>query len=131
MKTKYETIEDLYRRMRENSDAELLIEIPNLLESFGIKLRKNDGVLHQINISNPENGVLAVGLRYKKKDETLTEDVLEFNASNPNEVSKFYKGTYERKRAEYKGTHKQQDISLMPFTSVNTCSLYVGGDNDS
>jgi len=131
MKSKYETIENLHRRAHKNDKAELLNEVPNLLESWGVKLRADDGVLYQINITKPENGILAVGLRYKKKDGTLTEDIIEFNASKPNEVSKYYKGKYERQRIEYEDTHKRQDISLTPFTSVNTCSLYVGGDNDS
>ena len=126
MDSKYEIIKELHRRACETGEAEVLKGIPGLLESWGIKLRTDDGELYQVNISNPEQSILVVGLRYKKKDGSLTEDIFEFNASCPNEISKYYKGQYERERTEYKGTHKQHNVSSSPYTSVNTCSLYTG-----
>ena len=131
MESKYEIIKQLHRRINDCGKAELLKEVPNLLESWDIKRRGDDGELSQINISNPENGVLAIGLRYTKKDGTFTEDIFEINSSKPNDISKYYKGKYECERTEYKGTHKQQDISSSPFTSVNTCSIFVGNKNNS
>lgn len=125
MKSKYEIIEELHRRARESGDAEVLKAIPGLLVSWCIKLRTDDGELYQVNLSNPEQGIFVVGLRYKKKDGSLTEDIFEFDASSPNEISKYCKGRYERERKEYGGTHKQENVSLSPFTSVNTCSLYT------
>jgi hypothetical protein len=131
MRTKHETIDELHRKVNDSGLAELLIEIPGLLESWGIKRRADDGELTQINISKPENGLLVVGLRYLKKDKTFTEDLFEFSSLKPNEISKHYKGKFERERTEYKGTHKQQNISSSPFTSVNTCSFFTGNKNDS
>jgi len=131
MRTKYETIDELHRKVNETGQAELLEEIPRLLESWGIKRRTNDGELTQINISKPENDLFVVGLRYLKKDNTFAEDHFEFSSLKPDDISKHYKGKYERKRTEYKGTHKQQNITSMPFTSVNTCSYFTGNKNDS
>jgi len=74
---------------------------------------------------------LVIGLRYIKKDGSFTEDLFEFQSLKPNDISKYYKGKYENKRTEYRGTHKEQNISSSPFTSVNTCSFYVGDENNS
>ena len=126
MESKYEIIKELHCRARETGEAEILVGIPSLLESWDVKLRADDGEHYQVNISNPEQSILVIGLRYKKKDGSLTEDIFEFNALSPNEISKYYKGQYERERTEYKRTHKQQNVSLSPYTSVNTCSLYTG-----
>ncbi|MCU7918582.1 MAG: hypothetical protein KZQ95_09520 [Candidatus Thiodiazotropha sp. (ex Epidulcina cf. delphinae)] len=131
MKTKYERINELHRNVNESGRAELLQEIPGLLDSWGIKLRADDGQLIQINITKPENGLLVVGLRYLKKDETFTEDLFEFRSTKPSDISRHYKGKYERERIEYRGTHKQQNISSLPFTSVNTCSFYTSNKNDN
>lgn len=131
MESKYKIIKELHRRTCETGQAVILKGIPSLLESWGSKLRTDDGELYQVNISNPEQSILVVGLRYKKKDGSLTEDIFEFNALCPNEISKYYKDKYERKRTEYKDTHKQQNVSLSPYTSVNTCSLHMGNKNDS
>lgn len=131
MESKYETIKNLHQRVSEFGKAELLKMVPNLLESWGIKSHVDDGVLSQINISNPENGILVIGLRYIKNNGTFTEDIFEVNSSNPNDIPKYYKGKYERERSEYKGTHKQKNISSSPFTSVNTCSFYIKKKYDS
>lgn len=119
MESKYETIRKLHCNVSDYGNAELLEEALSLLETWGIKSRADDGELSQINISNPESGIFVVGLRYLKRDRTYTEDLFVINAQKPNEVSKYYKGKYERENIEYKGTHKQQNISLFPFTSVN------------
>ena len=131
MESKYGTIKELHHKAHETGKAELLKDVPSLLDSWGVKLRADDGVISQVNISNPANGVLVIGLRYIKNDGTFTEDIFEFNSSKPHEIAKFYKGKYERERTEYKSTHKQQNVSLSPYTSVNTCSFYTGNNNDS
>ena len=129
--SKYEIIKERHRRAHETGEAGNLKVIPRLLISWGTRLRADDGILYQATLSVPEPTVLVVGLRYEKKDESSTEDIVEFNSLYPNELAKYYKGRYERKRLEYKGTHKQQNVSLSPFTSVNTCSIYMGNKTNS
>ncbi len=129
METKYKIIQEIHRDARIRADA--LASIPEILESWGIGLRTDDGMLYQINISHPDPNIFIVGLRYKKRDESFTEDLFEFSSMTPNEVTKHYRGSYERKRPEYIGTHKKQDVNLSNFTSVNSCSLLLSDSSDS
>ncbi|MCU7932060.1 MAG: hypothetical protein KZQ90_14760 [Candidatus Thiodiazotropha sp. (ex Codakia rugifera)] len=128
MDSKYETIKKLHHKVNCGGNAELLKDALSLLENWGINRRTDDGVLYQINISKSENGIFVVGLRYIKSDKTFTEDIFVFTSQKPNDVSKYYKGKYERINKEYKGTHKKQNISSLSFTSVNTCSLHTGNN---
>jgi len=74
---------------------------------------------------------IAIGLRYKKRDQALSEDIFEIKKNDPDVVTPYYKGRYQAERAEYQGTHKLEDVGNDSFTSVNTCCLYLGGQNGS
>ena len=128
MTTKYEQIKNIHESAVEADDANVLRKILPLLESWGIKQRGDDGELLWTNLSVPTSvgGTIAIGYRYIKRDKTLTEDIFEISESNPNEVGRYYRGTYEDLRPEYERTHKEQNVGARSFTSVNTCSLYLG-----
>lgn len=111
-------------------------EIIDLLLRHGIKIRHDDGYLIQINLSIPttNTNVLVIGLRYKKKDTSLTED--RFLCSSDDSTGKlvinqYYKGALEGIYPEYKGTHKHQlynnwfDVKDNPITQVNTISYLL------
>lgn len=91
MESKFETIKEIHRMSHETGNTELLKNVPNLLKAWGVKLRDNDGVPCHVNISDPENGMLVVNLRYTENDETITEDIIEFDSLKPNEISKHYR----------------------------------------
>jgi hypothetical protein len=127
MKTKYEQVKSVHELAVKNGDANELRKIPPLLNSWGIKCRKDDGQLLWTNLSLPTSSIgetITIGLRYKKKDSTLTEDIFELNMINPDKVDSYYKGQYQQFRQEYQHTHKQQDIEIRSYTTVNTCCLY-------
>ena len=54
MESKYDVIKEIHRKAHGSGKAEVLRSIPGLLESWGIMLRKDDGELYQVNITNPE-----------------------------------------------------------------------------
>lgn len=127
MTTKYEQVKSVHDRAVETNDANELRNIPSLLNSWGIKCREDDGQLLWTNLSVPTSvgETITIGLRYKKQDETLTEDVFELNNKNPDVVTQYYKGRYQTLRPEYKHTHKLQNVGAHSFTTVNTCCLYL------
>ena len=77
-----------------------------LLDRYGIKLRKNDGNLHEATFSVPKsiNDALVLGIRYQKKDGTFSEDLFLFRKGKP--IQKGYKGELEKIIPEYEETHK-------------------------
>ncbi len=78
----------------------------------GFNLRKDDGVLVQINFSIPtsKENSFVLGLRYIKKDETFTEDHFLFEKNQP--IRAYYRGKLELLLKEYKGTHKEQILRV-------------------
>ncbi len=127
----YKQVENL----RKNANN-LLQEVINLLRGKNIKLRQDDGELRQINISIPTSikNSFVIGLRYKKRDKTLTEDhflIKKEIEATENEIIKYQGKKLEQLLTEYKGTHKHQiDISQIEndnnstaYTSINTISL--------
>jgi hypothetical protein len=133
MKTKYEQLRYIHDLAVKTNDASALREIPSLLNNWGFKCRDNDGQLLWTNLSLPTSigETITIGLRYKKNDQTLTEDVFEVNSGTPEVVDTYYKGKYQKARPEYAGTHKLQDVQEKSFISVNSCSLYMGRNNGS
>lgn len=131
MTTKYEKIKKIHEIAVETHDANELRKIPLLLNDWGIRCREDDGELLWTNLSTPASigGTITIGLRYKKKDATLTEDIFELSEKDPNVVTPYYKGKYQTHRSEYVLTHKQQDVETRSFTSANSCSLYLGEKN--
>jgi len=86
-------------------------EVERILVGHGIRLRQHDGDLVQVNFSlprSPEVG-LVLGLRYRKRDETLTEDHF-LCSQQPSglKIVTHYRGSLERVLSEYRGTHKEQ-----------------------
>lgn len=83
-------------------------EVINLLDDYGIKIRQDDGKIHSINISIPSsiNDSIVVGLRYKKEDDSFTEDHFLFQKDH--DLKAYYKGSFEKIAPEYVGTHKEQ-----------------------
>ena len=131
MNTGYGQLKNIHERAVETHDANELRKIPSLLNDWGFKCRENDGELLWTNLSLPTSvgETITIGLRYKKQDGTLTEDVFELCEKDPNVVTPYYKGKYQILRSEYENTHKQQDVEPRSFTSINTCSLYLGDKN--
>lgn len=129
MKTKYDQLMCIHDRAVADKDANALGEIPALLSSWGIRCRADDGQLLWTNLSVPTSvaATITIGLRYQKRDASLTEDIFELRKSDPDAVEAFYKGKYQRVRPEYSGTHKFQIVLTQSFTSVNTCCLFLGG----
>lgn len=79
-----------------------------LLNRYGIKLRQKDGELHEITFSKPESKeeALVLGVRYKKKDNSYSEDLFLFQQGE--KIEKGYKGRLEKGIIpEYSGTHKE------------------------
>jgi hypothetical protein len=126
-------VKDIHERAVEARDANELRKILSLLDGWGIKRRQKDGELLWTNLSIPTSigGTIAIGYRYWKRDSTLTEDIFELNQNNPDEIGPYYKGAYQDVRSEYERTHKQQGVEARSFTTVNTCCLYLGGQNGS
>jgi hypothetical protein len=133
MKSKYQQVVDIHEKAAASHDASGLRDISSLLQSWGIKARQDDGELLWINLSVPTSidGTIIVGYRYRKRDSSLTEDLFEFSRANPNNVTHYYKGRLEEVRTEYAKTHKEQDVALGSFTSVNSCCLYLGKEHGS
>lgn len=134
MTTKYEEVKSVHELAAETGDANELRKIPSLLNSWGIKCREDDGQLLWTNLSVPTSSIgetITIGLRYKKQDATLTEDILELSKNNPDVVASYYKGRYQELRPEYQRTHKQQDVEARSYTTVNTCCLYLGDKSGS
>ena len=127
MTTKYEQVKNIHQRAVESHDANELRKIPSLLNDWGFKCREDDGKLLWTNLSLPTSvgETITIGLRYRKQDKTLTEDVFELCEKDPNVVTPYYKGKYQILRSEYVNTHKQQDVEPRSFTSINTCTLYL------
>ncbi len=133
MMTKFQRVKCLHDRAVEAHDASALRGIPSLLNNWGIKCREDDGQLLWTNLSVPSSvgETITIGLRYKKQDETLTEDIFEVSEKDPDVVVAYYKGRYQTARPEYQGTHKLQNVGDTSFTTVNTCCLYLGGNDGS
>ena len=91
-----------------------------MLRGWGIRQRADDGRLLWTNISNPTSRVdaLTIGLRYEKRDGTLTEDLFTIDAAKPDEVASHYRGKLQKIWKEYDSTHKQQNLMRESFTLV-------------
>ena len=128
MLTRYEQAKNIHGAAVETHDANKLLEILPLLNSCGIQCREDDGELLWTNLSIPTSvgGAITIGLRYKKLDRTLTEDIFELNEKNPDVITKYYTGSYQKFRSEYEHTHKRPDVETRSFRTVNTCCLYLG-----
>ena len=108
-----------------------------VLSQHNIRLRQDDGYLVQINFSLPQShSGLVLGLRYRKRDGTLTEDhFLCVDGPEGVEITPYYTAALEELLAEYRGTHKQQVDIAAAWTSlpsggvpilVNTISVARG-----
>ncbi len=112
-------------------------EIRTILSQHNIRSRQDDGYLVQINFSLPQSSSgLVLGLRYRKRDGSLTEDhFLCEQGPDGIRIAPFYTGLLEELLAEYRGTLKQQvDLGIgmsslpaggVPIT-VNTISVTRG-----
>ena len=104
-----------------------------LLHSAGITIRRDDGRLRQMTLSRPTSAedTLVIGLRYDKRNRTLTEDL--FTVKRGFTIQPHYRGYLERQWPEYLGTHKKQvsyDVPLqldMGITFCNTITFPTGG----
>jgi len=127
MVTRFQQIVELHNRAALSGDAEALRPIPSLLASWGLQPRADDGTLLWTNLSVPSSvsDAVTIGLRYVKRDGSLTEDIFELTSENPDAVTPYYRGKYQTVRPEYVGTHKFQGATPRSFTSTNTCCLYM------
>ena len=73
-----------------------------------MRLRQRDGIFDHITYSIPQSqkDCILIGVRYKKKDSTFTEDHFLFPKNFC--IRKFYKRQIEQVLPEYKETHKKQ-----------------------
>jgi hypothetical protein len=102
MISKFDQVKSIHERAVETGDASVLREIPAMLNRWGIKCREKDGQLLWTNLSVPMSvgESITIGLRYRKKDQTPTEDIFELNRNNPEVVTSYYKGQYQTVRPE-------------------------------
>jgi hypothetical protein len=110
-------------------------EVRGIMLEHGIQLRCDDGELVQINFSLPTSipSALVLGLRYRKRDSSLTEDHFACSWRGDRlEVVPYYGRRLEHVFPEYRDTHKAQvDLNAQPppippegtFTSVNTITF--------
>ena len=108
-------------------------EVVDLLRRNDIGLRQDDGDLRQVTLSKPVSvsSGFVVGLRYIKRDGTLTEDLFTAVAEE-HQIKSWYKGSLQGRWPKYQGTHKQpvnftQLAAEPPFdpTLVNTLTFLV------
>lgn len=85
-----------------------VLPVLKLFKIYNIKLRKDDGILKQINVSFPKSRQesIVIGLRYYKENRLFTEDLFLFQKKKIYE--KHYRGSLEKILPEYKGTHNLQ-----------------------
>lgn len=97
--------DSIYSGKLKNPTAEVFLEI---LNKHGVKLRQKDGAFDHVTYSIPQSqkDCILIGVRYKKKDDTFTEDHLLFQKYFC--MRKFYKRQIEKVLPEYEGTHKKQ-----------------------
>lgn len=97
--------DSIYSGSLEKPTAEIFLKV---LNKHGIKLRQKDGVFDHVTYSIPTSAkdCILIGLRYKKKDGTFTEDHFLFQKDVS--VRKFYKRKIEKVLPEYTGAHKKQ-----------------------
>lgn len=137
MNEPYSGLENIWNRLHTGELVDIESGIRALLSRQGIKIRQNDGVLRQINLSIPKTieDAFVIGLRYVKRDGTCTEDHflcqkhMEPSASRL-QIEPHYKKRLEFKLPEYRGTHKEQvDFTQSVFmgstiTQANTITYF-------
>lgn len=129
MKDAFSELEGIWSRCIENDRKNMFEEILDLLQDQGKRIRQVDGELWQITLSKPNSvsSGFVIGLRYVKKDGTLTEDLCTVERGRPIECH--YKGRLQQQWPEYRETHKQEVVFAVvanepaPTTFVNTISL--------
>jgi len=111
MSDPYFEMEDIWARYLAGDRSKTSIDVLDLLTRQGIGLRQKDGELRQVTSSKPTSipHGFVIGLRYVKRDGSLTEDHFAVEAGQKI-VEPHYRGTLERKWPEYRGTHKQQVV---------------------
>lgn len=88
------------------SRVEFHDQIVDILSRNGIKVRQNDGENPKVTVSHPSSQPesMVVGLRYKKKDGTKSEDLFLFEKDK--KIEPYYRGKLEKIFPEYKNSHK-------------------------
>ena len=79
-----------------------------LLNEYGIKLRQKNGTPEIGTVSIPKSlaNAIVIGIRYKKRDMSYTEDTFLFEKEKP--IKSLYRDNIEKLLPEYTGTHKKQ-----------------------
>jgi hypothetical protein len=132
MKDAFDEVTRIWDRCVAGAQKNMEAEVLDLLKAQGIGIRQGDGELRQITLSKPTSveSAYVIGLRYIKSDGTQTEDLFLVEKGRP--IVGCYKGSLEKRRPEYKGTHKQTVTFTLvageppPTTSVNTISMVKG-----
>ena len=117
-----------------------LVDIISVLAEDGKSLRQRDGDIFQITLSIPTSieQAFVIGLRYRKKDLSFTEDHFlchsEREGTSNENISYHFKRTLEHQLAEYKGTHKEIPNREFTntgtgFTDVSTHTLFTNNDS--
>jgi hypothetical protein len=83
-------------------------ECIQILNDCGRNLRGKDGVPKRATLSIPISikDIFVLGIKYQKRNDTLTEDHFTFEPDKPPEP--YYKGKMQKLLTEYKDTHKRQ-----------------------
>jgi hypothetical protein len=129
MNDAYAEVEAIWDRHVGGDQSKTQDDIVALLASHRIRLRQDDGELRQVTVSIPTSvsDAFVIGLRYHKNDRSQSEDLFLVEKGRP--IERHYKGSLERKLAEYSGTHKQPVPSTLvvhvpiPPTAVNTLGV--------
>ena len=123
----------IWNSANRKNDVVVAGEIIDVLKRNDIGLRQDDGDLRQVTLSKPlsVSSGFVVGLRYIKRDGTLTEDLFTAVAGE-HQIKSWYKGSLQELWPEYQGTHKHpvdftQLAAEPPFapTLVNTITFLL------
>ncbi len=107
MSSPYEELKAITDAVYGEKRTEWTKDVLALLARNGIRERQDDGQLYEMHFSvcQSQENTLIVGLRYQKRDGSLTEDAFEFQPGKQ-KIVKHYRGKIEKVHREYKGTHK-------------------------
>jgi hypothetical protein len=107
--TPFEELKAIMDRAYETPERDFAIKVLALLKKNGIQQRQDDGKLVAVTFSIATSGepdTFVVGLRYRKRDQSFTEDTFIFTPGNT--IVRCYGKKIESIHPEYEGTHKQQ-----------------------
>jgi hypothetical protein len=106
MDTSYQELKEITDQYYTDWQMPAIKTFIDLLNKHGVGLRNKDGDLHEATFSIPKSIPIGIvlGMRYKKIDESYSEDLYLFQPEK--KVISGYRGELEKILPEYKNTHK-------------------------